>query len=463
MKTTTTASLKRLIAGCVALSLSAFAQAAAAGEPTGIVDMETRLVQSKILQGSEGKVSMSLTLNAGDQTRHVAPREQPVDLVVVLDRSGSMGGRKIQDARRAVIDLMGMLSPADRLAVISYANTVETVSPLIHMDRRNLSRLTHRVADIRAGGGTNLGGGLQQGVNMFLWGRESARQRKIILISDGLANQGITDPYALGAMAANGPEYGFTVSTVGVGYDFNETLMTSIADYGSGNYYFLEDPHTIARVFEEEFATARNVVASEVEIRIRLSHSIRILSSGGYPVRMEGDVAVIRPGDLLSGQQRKFFLTYQVPTGTARTYHLGDIELRYSHGGEGKQQLYKSRHIVSCIADKEAVVKSVDKKAWGEQVIQEEYNQLKTEVAGAIRKGHKEKALRSITEYERKNRILNESVNSAAVADNLEKDVADLRQSVDDTFAGAPAEVARKQKRQSKSLQYESYKLRRDK
>lgn len=463
MKNKRRGKLQGLIAGLVTIALAAFAHPAAAGKHTGIVDVETRLVQSKVLQGSDGKVSLSLILKVDDLPDQITPKQQPVDLVVVLDRSGSMGGEKIRDARQAVIDLMEMLTPSDRLAIISYANNVETVSPLIHMNRRNLARLVHRVADIRAGGGTNLGGGLQQGINMFLWGRESARQRKIILISDGLANQGITDPYALGAMAAGGPEYGFTVSTVGVGYDFNEMLMTSIADYGAGNYYFLEDPQTIARVFEKEFTTARNIVASGVEIRIRLSNEIRILSSGGYPVRMEGDVAVIRPGDLLSGQQRKFFLTYQVPTDSEQAFPLGEVELKYQYKGVGQQQLHNGNHIVSCVADQKAVAGSVDKKEWSDQVIQEEYNRLKTEVAGAIRKGHKEKALQSIAEYERKNKELNESMDSAAVAENLEKDVSGLRQSVNETFSGAPAEVAKKQKQQSKSLQYESYRTRRDK
>lgn len=438
---------------------------AANGHPTppNTVTVDTQLVQQKVLQGSDGKVSVSVTLNGADipVTHRVEPH--PVDLVVVLDRSGSMGGQKIHDARKAVIGLLERLSGRDRIALITYANNVHTVSGLVYVTPHTFNRLTRDVVRIQAGGGTNLGGGLQQAVDLLVRSYSKGRQRKIILISDGLANQGITDPYQLGAMASNGPEYNFTVNTVGVGYDFNELLMTTIADHGGGNYYFLEDPQSFASVFTKEFESSRRVVATGIEIHIHLNNHVNLLSSGGYPIERRGDTAIVRPGDLLSGQQRSFFLTYQVPTAKRQSISLGNMELRYTHDGDRKSVASDKNHSIDCVPDDKEVVASVDKATWSRQIIKEEYNKLKDDVATAVRSGKKAEALKSIEEYEEKTREMNKAVGSAEVSDNLDKDVSALKESVEDTFAGAPAAVMQKQKQQAKSLQYESYKARRDK
>lgn len=430
---------------------------------SGVVNLDSSLVQHKVLTGSDGKVSVSITLNGADipSTEKLPPK--PVDLVVVLDRSGSMEGQKIHDARKAILNLLERLSRKDRIALISYANTVHTVSPLVYVNAHNFNILTGDTVRIQAGGGTNLGGGLQQAVRMLMGDRSTTRQRKVILISDGLANQGIIDPVQLGAMASNGPEYNFSVSTVGVGYDFNEMLMTTIADHGGGNYYFLEDPQSFARVFTKEFEAARAVIATNIEIHIQLHSNVQLLSSGGYPIEQRGNTAIIRPGDLLSGQQRNFFLTYQVPTGAEQDINLGKMELKYVHEGQKQTQPLSKSYVVSCVSDRQAVISSYDKETWGKKVVREEYSKLKDDVAQAIKDGRKEEALQSITEYEEKNRELNRAVDSTAVADNLDQEVTELKEQVEETFAGAPAAVMMKQKQQSKALQYESYKTRRDK
>ncbi|THB76545.1 MAG: VWA domain-containing protein [Desulfobulbaceae bacterium] len=428
-----------------------------------VVSLETSLVQTKVLKGSDGKVSMDITLIASDLPPDNRTITQPVDLIIVLDRSGSMNGQKINDARTAMLRLMDHLTGADRLGIVSYANNVVVHSPLVPMNYPNVSRLRRLVANIGAGGGTNLGSGLHTGVGMFTSSPDYGRQRKLILISDGLANQGVTDPRQLGTMASNGPEYNFTVSSVGVGYDFNEQLMTTIADYGGGSYYFLEDPGRFAWIFQEEFDSARRVAASSLEIRIQLMDGVRLLSGGGYPIKMEGNVAIIRPGDLLAGQKRSFFLTYQVPTSNEQQFQLGDIQVRYNHQGSAKQRDHALNYSISCVTDRAEVVGSYDKEAWGKQVVKEDYNQMRSKVAEAVKAGRKQEALKSITEFEQRNRSLNRQVQSSTVSENLDNDLQQLKESVEDTFVGAPAAVLQKQKQQSKALQYESYKIRRDK
>jgi Ca-activated chloride channel homolog len=429
----------------------------------GPVTVQAELVQGKVLSGSDGKVAVALTLTAAEIPEPVHRPTQHTDLVLVLDRSGSMQGQKLHDARQAVLRLIDRLTPDDRLAVVTYSNGVDTLMPLKPMDARNRQRAGAAVRRIYSGGGTNLGGGLRRGIETLMHTTARQRQRRVILISDGLANHGITDPGALGSMAAGAVENNFSVSTVGVGLDFNEVLMTTIADHGAGSYYFLENPDAFARVFEKEFDAVRNMAASGLELRVPLRDGVRLIHAGGYPIENKDGYAVIHPGDLLSGQQRQLYLTYQVPTDKVRDFHLGGYAVRFMANDAAHRLEIEDELTLACVADPKAVTASIDKGAWGDQVVQEDYNQLKEKVADDIRLGRKQSAISRINEYETQTRAVNDTVGSAKVADNLEKDVQDLRQSVEETFAGAPAAVAEKKKQRSKALQYESYQTRRDK
>jgi Ca-activated chloride channel family protein len=429
----------------------------------GPVAMTVHTIQDKVLKGSDGRVSVALTLTAGDVLQSDQPQTQHADLVVVLDRSGSMSGQKIHDARLAVLRLIERLTGDDRLAVVAYSDGVQTVWPLSRMTDAHREQAAAAVQKVFTGGGTNLGGGLSQGIATLMQAPARERQRKLILISDGLANQGITDPVTLGSMASGAAEHNFTVSTVGVGLDFNEILMTTLADHGAGRYYFLEDPQTFARVFDKELQATRTVAAAGLEIRIPQNDGVRLIHAGGYPITTQDGQTVVRPGDLLSGQQRRFYLTYQVPTDKERRYELGTFHIRFTDNGVNRRLTHNPHLSLACMADPRAVMASIDKDGWGDQVLREDYSQLKEEVATAIRMGQKERALTTIREYEASKRKVNAAVGSAKVAKNLDHDVQRLRQSVEDTFAGAPAAVAEKKKQRSKALQYESYQTRRDK
>lgn len=425
--------------------------------------MSSDVVQQKILKDGDGRVTVALSLVAQRFPETDSAPPPATDLVIVLDRSGSMKGKKLTDACQAVVGLIERLDPEDRLALVTYSDGVRTLSPLTPVTAANHRHLVGLVREVVSGGGTNLGGGLRQGIDLMLAMPGEARQRKIILVSDGLANQGITDPAALGRMAALAVENRFSVSTVGVGLDFNEMLMTTIADHGAGSYHFLENPASFARVFENELTASRRVAVSDLRIRIPLSPGVDLTDAGGYPVRHEKGVALVHPGDLLCGQQRTLFLTFSVPTDTLGTISLGRVEMQYRFNSRSHRLNSPGMLTVACVADPSAAMASINKDVWTDQVVKDEFSRLKEAVAKDIRDGDKPRAQSRIREYEVKQAAINRVVNSEKVAENLVTDVKALRTQVEETFAGAPAAVAEKKKQVSKSLQYEGYKLRRDK
>ncbi|MGW8304073.1 MAG: vWA domain-containing protein [Desulfobacterales bacterium] len=428
---------------------------------SGPVTLNGRLVQHKVLQGSDGRVHLALTLQADERFDSQSSEGRNVDMVIVLDRSGSMNGRKINDARQAVLHLLSGLTAKDRFALVTYSDRVQQISGLNYVTADHDKQLKALVNGIRAGGGTNLGDGLQTGINVMLAAHENGNARKLILISDGLANKGITDSTRLGQMAGVAVEKEFAVSTVGVGNDFNEQLMTTIADRGAGNYYYLENPLAFAEVFQKEFFYSRATVATNVSLFFPLENGISITDAAGYPITVKKNRAVFFPGDLRAGQTRKLFLTLQVPTGETQSFEISGIKARYRFNGQTMETELDGSYIIACVKDPREVRASIDKASWAEKVIREDYNRLKQEVAADIKAGKKQKALGRIHSYYREQESINAAVGSAEVTQNLDRDLKDLQQRVEDTFEGAPAAVSRKQKASSKALQYEGYQGRR--
>ena len=426
-----------------------------------ILGVSGHLVQNKVLQGSEGTVGLNLTLQAAELPATDGGEARNVNLVIVLDRSGSMKGRKIEDARRAVLALLSSLSAEDRFALITYSDSVHIASGLSNVTAANRVRLTSAVNTIRAGGGTNLGAGLQAGIDILISAARHTNAAKVILISDGLANKGLTDIKALSDIAAVAVEKEFAVSTVGVGIDFNEHLMTTIADRGTGSYYYLENPAAFAEIFQKEFYNTRTAAVTGVKIQVPMNSGITLVDAAGYPIINIDDHLVFYPGNLRPGQTRKLFLTLKVPTNSQKTFALDQIKLSYRYGDRDYETALDESFKIACVGDQKKVYSSINKTSWSEKVINEDFNRLKQEVAADIKSGEKQSALKKIDRYHKEQEAVNAAVGSAHVAENLDKDLKELRTFVKDTFEGAPAAVRQKQKSNAKTLQFDGYSGRR--
>ena len=427
----------------------------------GNLSVSGQVIQNKVLQGSDGIIGLNLTLQAAEVSAADSGEARNVDMVIVLDRSGSMKGRKINDARQAVLKLLSNLTSRDRFALVTYSDGVQIASGLLNVTRNNRHRMESAVSGVQVGGGTNLGAGLQAGINLLRSSGRGTNAAKVILISDGLANKGITDVQALSGIASVAVEKEFAISTVGVGAEFNEYLMTAIADQGTGSYYYLENPAAFAEVFQQEFHNSRAAVVNNLKIQIPLRDGIRLVDAAGYPISHKNNRAVFYPGNLASGQTRKLYLTLRVPTNSKRDFELNDIKVAYHHEGQLYEAILEDSFKISCITDQRKVYSSIDKNSWSEKVINEDFNRLKQEVAADLKSGKKHDAMQRINKYHGEQKAVNSVVGSARVAENLDKDLKELETYVEETFQGAPEAVRQKQKINAKSLQYDGYRGRR--
>jgi len=390
---------------------------------TGTVD------RTRVLRGRDGNVRMELVMRAGADAERSATARRPTDLVVVLDRSGSMMGEKIEQARAAVRELVGQLGPDDRFALVTYANAATVTIPFAGADARARGGWLETLASVTADGGTNISGGLDLGMDLIEASRQSGRASRVILISDGLANQGDPSNEGLLRRAGRAAHGEYVLSTIGVGADFNEYLMTALADAGTGNYYFVNAGADLASVFAREFDAARTTVASAVAVDVVPGTGVRVVDAGGYPLESTGAGVRFRPGALFAGQERRIWVTLAVPSDALGDRDLGRFTLAYGDGASRTTLTLADVPRIACVAGEDDFYAGIDKDAWARSVVVDSYNKMQSDVARKVKEGRRDEAIGRLKAFKDEAEAMNQRVQAPAVAaqigaaDALERDV----------------------------------------
>jgi len=225
------------------------------------------------------------------------------------------------------------------------------------------------------------------------------------------------------------------LSTVGVGADFNEYLMSTLADSGTGNYYFLESADGLAEIFAKEFEATRETVATAVAVTLEPGEGVEVVEAAGYPLHRQGRQVIFRPGTLFSGQERRLWVTYRIPASEPGEFELGKINVTYKDGGREFHLGLDDVPKVACVRNEETFFASVDKETWEDSVVGEYYNRLQEEVAKDVREGRLEAAKAKIYSYRERQSSLNQVLKSDAVERNL-GEVDAMAQEVEDAFRG---------------------------
>jgi Ca-activated chloride channel family protein len=242
------------------------------------------------------------------------------------------------------------------------------------------------------GGSTFLSGGLEEGFRQAKAGKRKDTLNRVLLLSDGLANVGVIDRGALRERAGDMSEKGISISTFGVGNDFDEELMTMVAGGGGGNYRYLADPERIVAALESEFHTASRTAASEVEIIIRLKRECRFGSVLGRDWRRDGDSYVIRLGDLSAGERRTVFTTLNVAGERTGLREVGEVALRYRDPVTSKGITSSAKAIsLELVRDERIYREGFDRSVQEKRAVSEA-NVLVQEAARLADKGKKEEA-----------------------------------------------------------------------
>ena len=237
----------------------------------------------------------------------------PINLSLVLDRSGSMAGEKLHAAREAAAFLIRRLAPEDVVSVVAYDDEVETVALPATGDRQY--DLAQAVRQIGPGGSTNLSGGWLRGRELVASRRRDGAVNRVLLLTDGLANAGITDASLLCGLAGGAKRDGITTSTIGFGADYDEQLLRRMADAGGGNTWYIERPDQAPGVFEEEIEGLLSLSAQNVAIEITPSGYVKLVGvHNDYPFAdLPGNARRFELGDLHAREPKSLLVEFFVP------------------------------------------------------------------------------------------------------------------------------------------------------
>ncbi len=353
------------------------------------MELNTLMDVDLVAVESEDEVTVMLELTAPAQASD-APRA-PAAIQVVLDRSGSMAGERLEAACVALAELVERLDPADRLGVVAFDDEVEVVIPAGPV----LDKAAARAAVLRIAprGSTNLSSGLLRGL------QEAQRAAvaggaTLLLLSDGHANIGVTSAEALEAVAARARRHGVTTSTVGIGLGYDETLLAAIARGGQGTHAFAEDGDGAGTVVAGEVAGLLSKTVQAASLIIRPKASVQTVTIwNDLPSQPVERGVMIELGDLWAGEARKLLLSFAVPAmpglGLAE---IAALELRYVAVPEFTEETVTLPLHVNVVPGDQAAGRVRDAKVQSELLFQQAQD-AKRRAADALNRGDATSAL----------------------------------------------------------------------
>lgn len=240
----------------------------------------------------------------------------PINVSFVLDRSGSMGGeRKIELVQEAVDKAVGMLREDDMFSVVIYDNEIEVLMEPTPASGEAKRAVRRKLGWITARGSTNLGGGWLCGCEQVAKKLKGSVPAKCLLLTDGLANEGITNRDELTKHAGELRQRGVMTSTFGVGSDFDEVLLQKMADAGGGHSYYVERAVQIPDFLTSELGETLEIVAGDVKLAFTLPADVTARPLNPFRFEHSAGSLVVDLGSLVSGQEITVVVELRFPAG----------------------------------------------------------------------------------------------------------------------------------------------------
>jgi Ca-activated chloride channel family protein len=289
-------------------------------------------------------VDLLITIRPQPSIGPRSPR-RPLNLSLVIDRSGSMAGRSLQQALKASEKLVDQLGSDDLLSLVVYDDKVDTILPPGNVS--NKSAIREMIRKVRAGGTTNLSGGWLKGCEHVLSQHNADMIHRVILLTDGQANVGVTDPMVLISTARQKADSGVVTTTLGFGANFNEDLLIGMAQAAGGNFYFIQTPDDAEEVFQIEVESLASVVAQNLELSITpvAGSDVQILGLySNYRSETRNNTMKLSMGDIYENEDKLLALEITIPAqkDTNPDIPLLEISYKYEAVADGAIQSFSS-------------------------------------------------------------------------------------------------------------------------
>ncbi|OCF91651.1 hypothetical protein A9G17_00205 [Gilliamella sp. wkB7] len=414
------------------------------------IQVRSELSSPIILEGTPETNYLKVSLSGQNID---SKKRVPINLAIVIDKSGSMSGQRIEKAREAAILAVNMLNENDTLSIVAYDSEARVIVPATKVD--NKLRIIGLINEnIYAEGGTALFAGLSKGIKQVENQLTKDKVNRIILLSDGQANIGPSSVDELSQLAIIAAKKNIAITTLGIGSDYNELLMSSIASYSDGNHVFVNNSADLENVFVHEFNDLMSAIAQDVVITIQLKNGVKPVRLLGRDGVIKGNEITVKMNQLFSNQE-KYVLLEVIPdkgkVGQEKT--LAQVDLKYDNLLENKTENETQVVRISYTKDKKMVDDAIHQDVIVETELQkvalenekalELYNQGKRDEAQQLLRENGE-ALKAISAQSptmsmsdkerienqaRKNKTLAESVQKPDFSKTLTEEQFQLKQS----------------------------------
>ena len=325
-----------------------------------------------------------------DNYTPVGKQRLPLNISLVIDRSGSMEGAKLANVKKAAGFLVDRLNDKDMLSIVVYESNVGVLQKSVAVtDKKAL----HDIIDnIVTGGSTNLGGGMMEGFNQVKKSYRSGYVNRVLLLIDGLANEGITDLTVLANTAKKWfNTESISISTFGVGTDYNENLMTKIAENGGGNYYYIKEPDQIPGILEKEVNGLLAVVAQQAQLTFTLPAGINIMRVYGGNYDMDKNQMTINLKDIFANDTKAVLVKFKIKKGT-NTDLVFASRLAFNDATDnGTPKAIDNMNVMKPVTDRDVYLKNFSERVM-QQCTMFESNDMLEKAMKAVDDGKYDKA-----------------------------------------------------------------------
>ncbi len=294
-------------------------------ERDGTLQLEGRVGHAKLLADSPGETYVLATVRGSDVA---AATPAPLNLAIVLDRSGSMKGRRLENALSAARGMINRLRDGDVVSVITYNTQTDTVLPPTTIDSLARSRADRALTGVTAQGDTCISCGIDAG--MAALRQRSGMVDRILLLSDGEATAGIRDLGGFRRLADTARGMGCAISSIGVDVDYNERVLSTLALESNGKHHFAENSGDVARAFDDELASLKATVAKDVEVELAMAPGVEVVQVIDRASRRVGERVIVPLGSLAKDEEKTVLVRVKLPRGAVGERPVAELSLGWS-------------------------------------------------------------------------------------------------------------------------------------